>query len=283
MTVQTQIGKVIGVLLAVQFCPGLAAAPYATQVISYTQGTGLTPSEAAFNDPQAALGWPERFSGQGTPYPSVVSMFSPLFNADQAVALGDGGSLVLKFDQPITNDPAHPYGVDFIVFGNAGFILGDFFNLRIASPAELFGDGRGRIEVSEDGIVFHEIPNIFADQLFPTQGYLDGGPFDPIPGSIPADFRKPMNPALTLGDFSGLSYEQALALYDGSGGGLPVDIGVIGMNSVSFVRISHSGEGDTEIDAIVVVPEPCSGLLAVLLAALSISLRIRGRRMGALA
>lgn len=35
------------------------------------------------------------------------------------VSLGNfGGYIIYRFDQLITNDPNHPYGVDFVVRGN---------------------------------------------------------------------------------------------------------------------------------------------------------------------
>lgn len=266
-----------GKLRTFSICALLAGSPaahaggFATEVIEYVQGGGLDPSDASYNNPATVLGSPERFSGELTPFPSVVSAFSPPFWTDELVSLGEGGSITVRFDQPIVDDPSHLYGVDFMVFGNAGFILGDFLNLTASTPAAFFGPGNGKVEVSADGLTFYEIPNAIADQLFPTQGYLDGGPFDGVPGSVPTDFFKPVNPALSLSDFDGKSYAQILALYDGSGGGLPLDLAAAvdgfgapaGLTSASYVRVSQMGAGDTQIEAFVAVPEPAAWLLGL--------------------
>src|SRR5262249_17490178 len=77
-----------------------------------------------------------------------------------------------------------------------------------------------------------------------------------------SNFLRPVNPSLTLADFNGLSYAQSLALYDGSGGGTPIDIGPTGLASVSLVRISLPDDGNPgtslrgEIHAFASVPEP---------------------------
>ncbi len=261
-----------GVVWILLGCPAAAhAGGFAGEVISYVQGSGLDPSDAAYSDPASVLGSPERFTGENTPFPSVVSAFSPPFSIHEMVSIGEGGSITVRFDQPIVDDPNHLYGVDFMIFGNAGFILGDFLNLTVSTPATLFGPGSGRVEVSADGVTFYQIPHAVTDQLFPTQGYLDGGPFDNAPGSSPTDFFKPVNPALTLSDFDGRSYAQILAMYDGSGGGLPLDLAAAvdhlgapaGLASASYVRVSQIGAGDTQIEAFVAVPEPATALFVL--------------------
>jgi hypothetical protein len=246
------------------------AGPYAASVTGFSQGAGGNP---AFADPNSALGEPARMTGFDFSFPGVVSMFNPPFDSDQIVSIGRGGSLTVQFDEPITNDPSHLYGMDLIVFGNAGFIDSDFPNGHIGSPAGLFGADNAQVELSSDGINFFAVSPT-ADSLFPTQGYLDSGPFDVLPGNVPSDFLKPMNPALGLSSFNGLTFAQAMALYDGSGGGTPIDIAEAGLSSVSYVRISVAlnAAGPAEIDAFAAVPEPTSGLLCLL------SLALVGRR-----
>src|SRR3954467_147866 len=68
-------------------------AQYATQVISYNQGT--TPS-SGFTSVLAAPGEPERFSGEGGPFPSIVSPFSPPFLSSELVSIGEGGQITLR-------------------------------------------------------------------------------------------------------------------------------------------------------------------------------------------
>jgi len=245
----------------------LGADPWADAVVSYDPGSGAA---EGYTDPAVVLGTPERYTGEGV-WPGVVSMFNPAWGADEIVSIGDGGQLTVRFDEPITDDPSHLYGVDLIIFGNAGFIDVAYPNGQIGDPAGMFGADPAVIEVSADGVTFFEIPDVFADALFPTQGYLDSGPYDASPGSEPADFLRPMNPSLSLSDFDGLSYAEALALYDGSGGGAPVDLAwavdsegqPAGLTQAWYVRIRYSGPANAEIDAFAVVPEP--GVLVLVL------------------
>lgn len=248
------------VFVAPSAAPG---APWASQVVHYAAGSNPEPGYTA--DPGVALGSPERVTGENHtfPFPSDVTMFNSPYGFDEIISVGAGGELVVRFDQPIVNNAANPYGVDLIVFGNTFFTTSDFVVGNIA------GDNRepAAVEVSADGVVWHAVTPE-ADALFPTQGYLDAelfgtdGTFQPS-GTVPADFLKPVNPALTLNDFLGLTYAQALALYDGSGGGTPIDIGATGLASASYVRISvpEGSAHSAEIDAFAVVPEPAAGLM----------------------
>lgn len=245
--------------------PADAASPFAAGVVQYEPGANVKP---AYIDPSVSLGEPSRLTPDPS-WPSVVSMLSPAYLPSQVVQIGRGGSLTLRFDQPITDSPGHLYGVDFIVFGNSLFKAADF-NGTLENPAVLFDGDAGRVEVSADGLNFYEIKGTAADQLFPTQGFLDAGPFD-AGGSVPTNFLKPVKPSLSLSDFGGLSFAQALALYDGSGGGTPIDLSAAvdalgqpaGLASASYVRITNFGSEPLEIDAMAVVPEPTGALLAV--------------------
>jgi hypothetical protein len=235
----------------------LRAGPWAEVVDSYDPG--LSPT-AGFTDPTVALGSPERFTGEGV-FPGAVTMFNPPFAADEIVSIGEGGQLTVQFGSPVVDDPAHPFGIDLIIFGNSGFIDGGFPNGQMTTPATLFGADFATVEVSADGANFFPIGGM-ADALFPTQGYLDVSPFQGTAGNLPTDFRKPMDPSLTLSSFDGLTYADALALYDGSGGGTPIDIAGAGLGSISYVRVSVPDDGNAttfnnaEIDAFAIVPEP---------------------------
>ncbi|MBU0716652.1 MAG: hypothetical protein KJ749_00250 [Planctomycetes bacterium] len=84
--------------------------PFAAEVIGYTPAPGQFVNNAAFNDPARALGPPE---GYGT-YDS---------NNTTVVTLGGfGGSLTLKFDHVVEDDPLNWFGMDAIVFGNAFWV-----------------------------------------------------------------------------------------------------------------------------------------------------------------
>jgi hypothetical protein len=205
--------------------------PYADQVVEYEAGSGATPG---FTNSAAAVGSPERFTGEGI-FPSVVSPFSPPFGPDEIVSIGAGGKLVVKFNTPVRNGPANPFGIDLIIFGNSGFIDGAF---PVGVISGMFGEDAGTIDVSSDGSTWHRVRNVLPDTLFPTQGYLDGGPYDARPGQIPSDFKLPVDPALTLKDLMGMTHDQLRAVYGGSGGGVGIDLAGLPVTEISFVRVS---------------------------------------------
>lgn len=247
------------------------AGPWAAQVVSYDAGSTAVPG---FTSADAALGEPSRFTNDAS-FPGVVSLFNPAFLPSQIVSIGEGGHLTVRFDEPVSESASHLYGIDLIIFGNA-FFAGDFSmfpEVRQQDPATLFDTDGGWIEVSADGVNFVRVAEL-ADRLFPTQGYLDGGPFDVLPGASLTDFRRPVNPALTLADFDGLSYADSVALYDGSGGGTPIDLAQTGLASVSYVRVSVPDDGNpdtahkAEIDAFASVPEPATAAVMLLAMAL---------------
>lgn len=259
------------------FAPAAANAggPFASRWVSFDAGATPTPG---YPDPAAVLGSPERFTGEGSPFPGVVSLFNPAWGADELVSIGEGGHLTVEFATPITNDASHRFGVDLLIFGNGGLVDAAWPDGRIGDPATFFGLDAMQVAVSADGVHFVELGE-FTEGLFPAQGYRDSGPYDDHPGRIPTDFTRPVNPALTPADFAGLTLAEALALYDGSGGGTPIDIGAANLEQVRFVRIRVPDDGNpetslnVEIDALSRVPEP-AGAVSVL------ALLLLGRRGG---
>jgi hypothetical protein len=237
-----------------------AADPWADAVVSYNQGSNPAPG---FTTAGAALGEPTRFTAPASPFGGVVTPLNASFGSGETVSIGEGGSLVLRFDEPVANDPLNPFGIDLLVFGNS-FLVGDFFNqdfsFNSAGRATGVVSEGGVVEVSSDGLDWRLVPGA-ADGLFPTNGYADIiEPFTSTPGAIPADFTRPVDPTFNL---VGKTFSQIIAGYAGSGGGLGVDIGPTGLSSIQYVRITNpTGSGVTpEIDAMAdvhAVPEPAA-------------------------
>jgi hypothetical protein len=256
------IGLGIGGWLA---APGIGGTPdpFADGVIDYDPGNV---SVDPYNNPQMAIGMPALFSPAGQ-FSTVVSMFAPAYLPEHLTGIGEGGWLVVEFEEPITNAPDHLFGVDLIVFGNAGFVDTRYPDGQTDSLGTLFGLDPMQVSVSADGQTFVPLGN-FTEGLWPTQAYLDVGPQSPTPGQSLSDFTRPMDPALTQADFADLSFAQAMALYDGSGGGTPIDISSTGLSSVRFVRIDvpEIPDGDivVDIDAFAAVPEPGTAALTIL-------------------
>src|SRR5205814_2362426 len=224
-------------------------AQYADAVISYTAGSG---ANANFINPSAALGAPSRIN----PFGETVDPFDPPYGTNQIVSLGAGGSLTLRLDTPIVNDPSHPFGIDFIIFGSAGFIItnGDFSGGGI-TDGSLFANnpnaGGTLVSVSADGVNFLRLDPSRArgvDGLYPTDA--SGSPLIPV------------NPVLINADFAGEDLAGIRSRYTGSAGGAPFDLkdAIAGMGSpvqlpgVIYVKIDVF-QGKLEIDALSVVPQ----------------------------
>ncbi len=197
-----------------------------------------------------ALGEPSRI----TPgiFGGSVDPFNSAYLGSQLVSVGAGGSLTLEFNTPISNSPANPFGLDFIVFGNAGFTItnGNYSGGGI-TDGSMYGNNTGstRVSVSMDGVTFYTLNPALAptvDTLFPTDGA--------------GDFSLPVNPALTNGAFGGQGLAGIAARYGGSGGGAGYDLAwaqdtngaPVTLNSARYVRVEVLN-GKSEIDGMAAV------------------------------
>jgi len=221
----------------------LFTSPWADTVISYDEGVGGSPG---YNSAAAAIGEPSRFTGEGI-WPGVVSPFNAPWLADEIVSIGSTGSLIVAFEEPVIDDPANPWGIDLIVFGNTGCIDNSYPNGVVGG---LFSDDGGMIEVSADGKQWIEITTSLADGLWPTRGYIDSQPYDSVEGSQPSDFTMPVDPRLSLEDVMGLNNDELVGLYRTSGGGTPINLAETGLNEISYIRISVAANSklSAEID-----------------------------------
>jgi hypothetical protein len=222
------IGGVIAAGALVHEASGQST-PFASAVVHYAAGSGAA---NGFTNPSAALGAPERFTGEGL-IPGCVTPFQPAFRPDEIVSIGAGGSLTVRFAQDVTDDPRNPFGIDLLVFGNAFFTDGGAGSGVVAGLA---AEG-GRILVSADGLAWSTVRGVDADGLFPTLGFLDVGPYATTPGRMPSDFLRPVDPAKSFSTLAGLDYAGLLAAYDGSGGGAGIDLAWVGLDAIRYVRI----------------------------------------------
>ncbi len=230
-------------------------AQFADAVVAYVPGTGVS---AGHTNSAAALGEPLRVTpGQ---WGGAVDPFSPAWQSGQLVSVGAGGSLTLHLNIPIQRDRTHPFGCDFILFGNAGFSItnGDYSGGGI-TDGSLFGNNTGqtRISVSADGTQFFVLNPALAptaDALFPTDGA--------------GDFFRPVNPALVGSDFAGLGLQGIRTLYGGSAGGAGYDLSwaqdtnglPVTQASVQFIRIEVLS-GKAEIDGVAAVAPVGGGVV----------------------
>ncbi len=237
------------VAIAIFVALGLIALPtsasdFANNVLSYFAGSN--PANG-FTNPLVALGPPERFTGEGIS-PGAVTPFHPCFGTNEIVSIGAGGQLTLGFEPPLRDQANNPFGIDFIVFGNSFFT-------DAAYPSGVVGalaaDG-GTIQVSADGITWISIPNVFADGLCPTMGWVDGGAYAATNGMIATDPNTPVDPTWTAASLSGKTYDELVDIYDGSAGGAGVDLASVGLTQAIAVRIivPTGIHPNVEIDAV---------------------------------
>jgi hypothetical protein len=239
-----------------------AADPWAYEAVRYTPGTAISPDFVTgdlFDKPLTALGAPTRITSLDS-FPSAVTPLSAPFRSTEVVTVGGGGELVVKFDEPVTDDPLNPFGIDLLVFGNA-FFQGTFgfpFNpAGVATGVEAEG---GLIEVSADDSTYVAVTGA-ADGLFPTNGFTDvPDPYGSAVGTMPTDFTRPVDPTFNP---IGKTFAEIIAGYGGSGGGLGIDLAATGLASISYVRITTPAgvAQPPEIDAFAdvrAVPEPAA-------------------------
>jgi hypothetical protein len=240
------------------------ASPYAVEVID---SSGL----AEGYDASAVVGPPTRSLYDPWSQADIdISMVYGPWAADDIASFQPGGHVTIRFDSPVTDDPLHPYGADFIIFGNAAFVGAsgwveadtDMTAYMINETGAAFGVDAMTVSVSRDGTTWHAFASPPAGGYWPTQAY---GAWEASAGAwdhgSPSNFMLPMNPDLTPADFAGLSVVEALALYEDSGGGTAFDIGALGLDEITYVRV----DGPGVIDGFArVVPEPAAALILMM-------------------
>lgn len=218
------------------------ASPYASEVVGFAQGPGAT---EGYDNPDVVLGVPPVEDSYGW----AVTITSAPWEPSDVVSLGNGGSLTVKFDHPVVNNPAEiEYGIDLLVFGNS------FFGIDWGGDGSINGTffEPAGIEVSQDGISFYEIDGVYADELYPYTS-TKGNFIHATPGGVGYMGRDPLE---VESDF-GLGC-----------GGAQVDIsGAVGLPEpldwIQYVRVTDIAD-DPHIADVVgfadVVPEPATGL-----------------------
>ena len=264
--------------------PAAAESPYGWRVVAADVAAG-----GDYGDVTNALGHPSRtVPGWGSIPPTTVNPASPAWGPGRLVTLeadsdpDAAGSITIEFDHDVVDDDRNPFGLDFLVFGNALHQIGGnaYFD-GVSDPAEFrFGTATmaaepGLVEVSADGktwFAFADGP--YADDFAPTMAFR----YDPenadaslFEGNAwwgaPADATRPVDPELSAADFKGRTLAEYATLYDGSAGGTGFDISAFdlprdaqGRKYIRFVRIAtlDPGSGDfTEVDAVAdVAPAP---------------------------
>ncbi|MGI6295107.1 MAG: hypothetical protein ACOX3G_03390 [Armatimonadota bacterium] len=139
-----------------------------TQQSWYIPGTGQFVNNPLYNDPFRCLGAPT--GGQ---------VYEPAHSYDNGycVSLGDRNaagttaSVAVGFSTPVIDDPRNPYGLDFIVFGNAYFRLSMTENLPLYADPNFRWQEPAFVEISQDGEQWYLIrPNILPNDLIPAPG-----------------------------------------------------------------------------------------------------------------
>jgi hypothetical protein len=291
MTVKLPIGIWVSLVLCFFGAPIAAVGQYGAEVVSYDQGS--TPAVGflgPYTNPQAALGEPERITGEPD-FPSIVTPIGGPFLPTEIVSVGEGGQITVKFSHLVLPQAGPEIGV----FENLFFHY-DFNSGLVDTPFGIEGADSALVEVSRNGVHWESLGNVLFDR--PTNGYTDlSDPFASGPGSTLSDFQQPfVAPDLSISAgraYSHPSNPDVLDLLAGSGGGTWLDISGTGLTHVAYIRFSvpddlNAGTSlNFELDAVSIahgavgslVPEPGTITLGCLLFVSMANLRHRRSRV----
>jgi len=206
---------------------------FASRLVGYKGSFGANP----YDDPSAVLGAPARFVKASATKTFACSMVYPAWNLSPdgeklIVTLDTDAEIIVGFDHRVSDDVHNPFGIDFIVFGNAAFKADtdeylapdtDMARCRIASPAAVL-DERVTVSVAQDpnGPWYTFADGPWGDDIYPTNAFAWDDSAGDWSGEL--DPLRPVDPNLGLSDFAGLTVAEAIRMYDGSAGGTGFDL-----------------------------------------------------------
>lgn len=291
--------------------PIAAESPYGFRIVEYQADT-MPQFAQGYTNFNAALGRPTMidFVDVVEDQPIGVTPVTPFIPAnskksvvrlydlcDEFDALVARGSITIEFDHPVVDDPNNPWGLDFIVFGNAfytGTSSGEHLTgtenperVTVSDPPYgqegLLNAEPALVEVSQDNVTWYAfLDGPYADSFAPTMGFL----YDPANADstlfegnawwgAPADPTYPVPPDAAAEIGVGTTLAQIGTWYNGSAGGTAYDIGTLalpathkGLKWFKYVRITNQApeddsESSCEIDAVAdVYPDTPYGLFA---------------------
>ena len=257
------------VLATILACASISlASPFATEVVDHS---GSLDGSSTYNDPADLVGKPALYCpAWGSAPPDHVSLVEAAWGDGVITTFDEGDWATVKFDHPVEDDPQNPYGLDFIVYGNA-FFAGSGGFVSDTTDHRAFGIGGGvfaepvKISVSQDGTNWYTYDDgPYGDTYYPTNPWVwDPDQWDATGNgwtAVENDYTKPVDPSLTAADFAGSSYD-AMVLYDGSAGGTGFDLAESNLPWIQYIKVEGvSGFAGGEIDAFadVAVPEPAT-------------------------
>jgi hypothetical protein len=246
----------------------------ASSVVSYQPGSP-TPGQNIAN---SALGLPVGNTSSGVWDTGALTPFNSAWGPEHIVVVEPGGSLVLKFAQPLSIGNTTKLGI----YSNNSLMQDPDTGKSTSDYALLNTPNRAYLSISADGeswltrgdggwsaqgalVSFENPGNAYTDnsvqKIIERWGYY----YKASLGTQQSDYYKPF--AGTLSDFGDKTYEQMLALLDGSAGGNWFDLSGSGLDSVQYVRfvVPEGASGyHMVVDSVVVTPEPATlGVLVV--------------------
>jgi hypothetical protein len=268
------------------------AGSYASSVLSYTPGS----SDPKFRTPAAALGAPDGISGENAAatnyfgFPNVLSPFSPAYQGDEIVQIGEGGQITLQLANYVNVGAGKRLGV----ISNVGLIDTDNVNFsgHAGSPASTFGGGNAHVKVSKDNQNWVDLGTITFN--IPSLYFVNAGPYDSAAPASPqlTDFGKPFEG--TLASFDGKDFPGVVDAFKATGGGYSgggtwLDLSTTGLTQVGYVQFLVDDDNNPNtnqrfaIDSLTIAngaigaPTPEPAALAWIGAAFMLTLTRKGR------
>jgi hypothetical protein len=246
---QRMCRSVVCVLLVVVLGSLARGADFAAEVVSFQGPFGSSP----YDDPNSVLGKPTTEIYDSWSFEIFAcSLVYPAWGTDPndnklITILGEGAEIVVKFDHKVADDPGNPYGVDFIVFGNAFFeSVGwvgsdtDMEEFFLKDPTGVYAEPV-LVSVSQDGETWYTYSDgPFGNTAFPTNAYAWDRQNHCWGEEL--DWTRPIDPNVKVADFDGLSAADAIDLYGGSAGGTGFDLKVLDPNDYAALAVD-SGTG----------------------------------------